>query len=118
MNTMEDEDFDYQVYTRETPPDPAKIQRGTAARARRLEAAMSRGAVRVEAGTLSQFEQLVGAGQDVEQVINRALREWLEAQGLRELLRAEIQSAVRQSMTALPSLTPSLTSNAEFAMVK
>jgi hypothetical protein len=39
---MEDDDFDYQAYTRETPPDPAKIRRGTADRQRRFDEAMMR----------------------------------------------------------------------------
>lgn len=42
INAMEDDDFDYQAYTRENPPDPAKIRRGAADRQRRFNEAMMR----------------------------------------------------------------------------
>lgn len=42
MSAMEDDNFDYPAYTRESPPHPAKILRGTAERQRRFDAAMVR----------------------------------------------------------------------------
>lgn len=39
MSTIKDETFDYQAYTRENAPDPAKIQRGIEAREQRRKAA-------------------------------------------------------------------------------
>ncbi len=39
MKTTKKEDFDYQQYMREHPPDAAHIQRGTGARKQRFEAA-------------------------------------------------------------------------------
>lgn len=105
MNTMEDDAFDYQAYMRETPPDPAKIRRGTAARQQRLDAAIGRQAVRIDPDILQQVGQLTAEGQSPEQLINQALRQWLAADGLREMVRAEIQLAVRQSLsTTQPSL--------------
>jgi len=99
MSTMEDDNFDYQAYTRETPPDPAKIRRGTADRRQRFDAAMMRRAVRIDEDLLKELRQLVSEGQSCEQLINQALREWLLAKGMRELVRAEIQLAVRQSLS-------------------
>ena len=100
MSTMEDDTFDYQAWMRETPPDPAKIHRGTEARQRRVAAAMLRRAVRIDEDLLNQFHQLAAAGQSPEQLINQALREWLTAKGMSEMVRAEIQLAVRQSLSA------------------
>ncbi|NOT63103.1 MAG: hypothetical protein HOP19_23080 [Acidobacteria bacterium] len=96
----DNDDFDYQAYTRETPPDPTKITRGPAARELRRAAAMLQQAVRIDPATLEQFRQLAGNGQSCEQLINQALQEWLAAQGLKEMVRTEMQAAVRQSLSA------------------
>ncbi len=100
MSTTEDDNFDYQAYTRETPPDPAKILRGTADRQRRFDAAMTRLAVRIDEDLLQEFRQLATEDQSHEQLINQALREWLSAQGVKELVRAEIQQAIQQSLSS------------------
>lgn len=107
MNTMTDENFDYPAYTRETPPDPAAIRRGTDARQQRFDAAMMRLAVRVDEDVLQQFQQLAAEGQTAERLINQALREWLSAQNVKELVRAEIQRAVQQSLAAAQTNTTS-----------
>ncbi len=100
MSTMEDDNFDYPAYTRETPPDPAKILRGTAERRQRFDEAMMRLAIRIDEDVLQQFHQLAAERQSVERLINQALREWLSAQGMKELVRAEIQRAVQQSLSS------------------
>jgi len=100
MRTIEDDNFDYRAYTRETPPDPAKILWGTAERRQRFDAAMMRLAIQIDEDVLQQFHQLAAEGQSVERLINQALREWLSAQGMRELVRAEIQRAVQQSLSS------------------
>lgn len=105
---QDNDDFDYQAYTRETPPDPTKITRGPAERELRRAKAMLEQSVRIDPATLEQFRQLAGHDQSCEQLINQALREWLAVQGLKEMVRAEIQAAVRQSLSAatLQSNTP------------
>jgi hypothetical protein len=81
--------------------------RGTAERQRRFDAAMSRLSVRVDEDVFEQFRQLTTEGQNVERLINQALREWLSAQGMKELVRMEIQRALQQSLsTALTDMTP------------
>ena len=100
MSTMENDTFDYQAYTRETPPDPAKIRRGTADRRQRFDAAMTRLTVRINDDVLQQFHQLAAEGQSSEQLINQALREWLAARDMKELVRAEIQRAIQQSLAS------------------
>jgi hypothetical protein len=107
---MENNDtFDYQANMREVPPDPSKIHRGPAERERRrAEAALRYQHVRIERENFEQFQQIAANGQNAEQLINQALREWLAAQGIKEMVRAEIQSAVRQTLSAaaLQSSTP------------
>ena len=97
MSTINEDDFDYQAYMRNNPPDPTKINRGLEARRQRLAAAMKRPAVRVEQEILAQFQELVAPGQSAEQAINQALREWLAAKDLKEMIRAELQDAVHQA---------------------
>lgn len=91
MNTIKDHDFDYQAYTRKTPPDPAKIHRGTEARQQRFDAAVARRAIRIDEDVLVQFQQLAPQAQDCEKMVNQALREWLSAKGVKELVREELQ---------------------------
>lgn len=104
---MEEIAFDYQAYMRKTSPDPSQIRRGVAVRQQRLNAAIERKAVRIDSDILEQFGQLTAEGQGAEQLINQALRQWLAAGGIREMVRAEIQLAVRQSLFAAP-ISPEL----------
>jgi uncharacterized protein (DUF4415 family) len=101
MNTIKDDNFDYQAYMRANPPDPTKIQRGTEARRQRFEAAIMKFAVRIDEDILEQFRQLVPPGQGYERVINQALREWLSAKGVKELVRAELQQAVQRAISTI-----------------
>ena len=107
---MSDNDFDYQAYTRENPPNPARINRGKEARERRRAAAVIRPAVRVEQEILAQFQELAAPGQSAEQAINQALREWLAAKELKGMIRAELQDAVHQAFVQVrldfPQLKP------------
>ena len=97
MNTTNDDEFDYPAYTRNNPPDPTKIRRGIEARRQRVEAVMKRPAVRVDEDILAQFQENLSPGQSAEQAINQALREWLSAQDMKELIRTELQDAVHQA---------------------
>jgi len=79
MSTIKDKDetFDYQAYTREHAPDPAKIQRGLEAREQRRKAATPKTVVAIEDDIITEFKQLVPQEQEYRQLINQALREWL-----------------------------------------
>lgn len=97
MSTINEDNFDYQAYMRNNPPDPTKINRGLEARRQRLAAAMKRRTIRIEEDILNQFQEIVPPGQGAEQAINQALREWLAAKDLKEMIRAELQDAVHQA---------------------
>ena len=95
MSTIKDEDFDYQTYMRENPPDPSKIQRGLKARKERMEAALKKLSFRIDKDIIDQFQQLVSPGQDCGKLINQALREWLSAKGVKDLVRTELQQVLQ-----------------------
>ncbi len=97
MSTINEEDFDYQAYMRDNPPNPAKINRGPEARERRRAAAMMRPVIRVEQEILAQFQELATPGQSAEQAINQALREWLATKELKEMIRSEVHDAVQRA---------------------
>jgi uncharacterized protein (DUF4415 family) len=101
MSTIKkDEDFDYQTYMRENPPDPAKIQRGLEARRQRFEATMKKLSVRIERDIFDQFQKLASPDQDCGKLINQALREWLSAKGIKELIRTELRQVVRSEFSS------------------
>ncbi len=104
INTMEDETAVYQAYMRENPPDPAKIQRGPEARERRrqrmIEAAAKRPTVRLDEEVAKELQQLMAEGLTYDQVVNQALREWLVAKEMKELVREELQHAFQQVISA------------------
>ena len=103
MNTIKEEGFDYQVYTRDNPPESSKIRRGTKARRQRFEAAQLMSAIRIDEDILEQFRQLTPQGQNYEKLINQALRERLSARTVKELVREELHQVVQ---TVLSSIQP------------
>jgi hypothetical protein len=50
---------------------------------------------------VAEFKQLVPQEQEYRQLINQALREWLIAKDVKELVRAELQKAVRQALSSV-----------------
>ena len=97
MSTINDDNFDYPAFVKNNPPNPENIRRGIAARERRVEAVMKRPVVRVETEIFSRFQEIAAPGQTAEQIINLALREWLSAKDLKEMIRGELQEAVQQA---------------------
>ena len=100
MSTIKDEDFDYQTYMRENPPDLTKIQRGPEARRQRFEAATKKLSVRIEKDIFDQFQKLASSGQDCGKLINQALREWLTAKDIKKLIRTELRQVVRDELSS------------------
>ena len=74
---MQNENFDYQTYMREHPPDISKIERGAEARQRRLKAAMKKVSVRIERDIFDQFEKIATPGQDSSNLINQASQHYI-----------------------------------------
>ena len=103
MSTIKDNDFDYPAYFRENPPDPTKIQRGIEARERRRKAATPKTIVSIEDDIIAEFKQLVPHEQEYQRLINQALREWLSAKDVKELVRTELQQVVQHALALIQS---------------
>lgn len=100
MNTIKDKEFDYQAYVKKNSPASEQIRRGPEARQQRFEAARTRFTIRIDEDILEQFKQLAQQEQGYEQLINQALREWLSARDVKELVRGELQQIVRQALSS------------------
>lgn len=98
IDTIRDKEFDYQSYMRENPPDPSQIHRGPGARKQRLEAARMKSSVRIDEEILDQFRQL--SSDSYENLINKALREWLAAKGVKELVREELPNIIQETLAS------------------
>jgi len=107
MPTINTPEFDYQTYMKEHPPDPSKLQRGPAARHQRRATAKGRITIWIDHEVLDQFKQLVPDGQGYQRLINQALREWLTAQGVKELVRESLQEMTTQVVSALSKASAS-----------
>ena len=101
MPTSKTADFDYQTYMRQHSPTSAQIQRGHAGREERRDIAKTKITIRIDADIIEQFKQLVPDGQGYQRLMNHALREWLTAQGVTELVREELQTLTEQVMASL-----------------
>ncbi len=113
MNTIKDNELDYPAFFRENPPDPAKIQRGVEAREQRRKAATPKTVVGIDDDIIAEFKQLVPDEQEYRRLINQALREWLIAKDVKNLVRAELQHVVRQALSLIESKVESSKSNIE-----
>lgn len=107
MPTTKDTAFDYQTYMRQTSPAPTQIQRGAKARHERREMAKSKITIRIDSDILEQFKQMVPDGQGYQSLINHALREWLVAQGIKDLVREELKAMTAQVVASLRDIPPS-----------
>lgn len=94
MSTNKKE-LDYQAYMRQTAPDPGK-RSGLKERERRreLKAQKEKITIRLDQEVLDEFRRLVPEGKGYQNLINQALREWLAAQGVKELVREELTGLV------------------------
>jgi uncharacterized protein (DUF4415 family) len=101
MPTTKDIEFDYQTYMRRNPPEPRRIRRGLQARQQRRDQAKSRITIRIDTDILAQFKQLVPDGQGYQRLMNQALREWLSAQSIQELVHRELKAMAAQMVALL-----------------
>ena len=101
MPTNNTTDFDYQTYIQQHAPSAGQMQRGHAGREERREVAKTKITIRIDADIIEQFKQLVPDGQGYQRLMNHALREWLTAQGVTELVREELQALTAQVMASL-----------------
>ena len=101
MSTTKDNVFDYEAYARRNSPESTRIQRGPDARRRRFEAAKTRRTIYIDGDILEQFRQLAPENQRYVTLINQALREWLFANDLKDLVREELQQMVQKALVSI-----------------
>lgn len=90
MSTTDRQEFDYYTYMQTHEPDVSRLHRGPDARERRFKEATMKDRVRIDADILEQFHQRTPDGENYQDAINHALREWLSAQNVKELVRDEV----------------------------
>jgi uncharacterized protein (DUF4415 family) len=101
MNITRDNEFDYQAYMRDNSPDFVRMNRGSDARQKRREVAKTRITLRIDTEIVEQFKQMIPEGRGYQRLINQALREWLAAQGVKELLQEELPSILSQAVLSI-----------------
>ena len=77
------------------------MQRGTVGREKRREVARHKITIRIDADIIEQFKHMAPEGQSYQSLMNQALREWLMAQGVTELIREELQALMAQMKVSL-----------------
>ena len=99
MSTNKDKDRDYQAYIRENAPNPDK-RSGIEQREerRKLVALKTKITIRLDSEILDEFKRLAPEGKGYQNLINQALREWLSAQGVKELLREELTGIMAEAV--------------------
>jgi uncharacterized protein (DUF4415 family) len=107
MSTTKDMTDDYQTYMRQTSPEPGQIQRGLEARHKRRNRAKSAITLRIDTDILEQLQHMVPDGGDYQGLVNQALREWLDAQGVQGLVRAELKAMTAQVIASIRNILPS-----------
>lgn len=107
MNTRKEKNLDYQKFMKKGVIDRAAINEGPRARQKRMEAAKTRITIRIDAELIEQFKLLVPEGRGYQSLINVALREWLAARGVRELVHDKISEVVDQAVASIKTATQS-----------
>lgn len=102
MSTTTDPDRDYVEHVRKQMPDRRQMTRGPQERRQRhVAATKERVTIRLDADVLRSFRELTGHpdGKGYQTLVNQALRDWLMAQGLNELVREEVRRALQESLS-------------------
>ncbi len=103
MSTTKDKEFDYQEYMRESEPNQL-LQKGFEERKERREAAKTRITIRIDEEVLDEFKRMVPNGRGYQGLINIALREWLIAREVKELVRGELEELVSKAVSSIESV--------------
>lgn len=100
-STTTDPDRDYVEHVRTQAPDRSHVTRGPEERRRRhAKATKERVTIRLDSDVLRSFRELTGdaQGKGYQTLVNQALRDWLMAQGLHELVREEVRRALNEEL--------------------
>jgi len=94
MSTKKKAEFDYRGHAKKKAPSSKLIRRGAKRRAKPVEIKKQRITIRIDEEILDEFRQLAPGGRGYQRLINHALREWLAARGVKELVRDELRDVL------------------------
>ncbi len=100
MNITENRNFDYQDYMKKKTPERDKIRRGKDERTKRREMAKTRITIRIDEDILHKFKELTPAGRGYQTLINQALKEWIDARSVKELIRKELPEILDKAVSS------------------
>ena len=103
MNTSAPEEFDYPRHVNQHGVEVKKVSRGTRAREMRRAGVKERITIRIDQDVLERFKELAPQGQGYQSLINEALRDWLSARGVKELIREELEEMTEKVVSAIQS---------------
>jgi uncharacterized protein (DUF4415 family) len=103
MNTSAPEEFDYPRHVKQHGVEAKKVSRGTRAREMRRAGVKERITIRIDQDVLERFKELTPQGQGYQSLINEALRDWLSARGVKELIREELEEMTEKVVLAIQS---------------
>ena len=101
MSTKTEKDIDYQEYMRSNDPNPEHD--GLERRRKRRDSSKQRITIRLDEEVLAGFRKMVPEGRGYQKLINQALREWLAASEVKELVREELSSLVERAVYSIES---------------
>ncbi len=108
MGPTTESEFDYVEHIRSQAPDRAGMSRGPEERsARHARPGKERVTIRLDSVIVEAFKELTGepGGKGYQTLVNQALRDWLMARGVHELMREEIRRVLREEL-ARPEAQP------------
>lgn len=108
MSTNNKNEPDYEAYLQHTPPEPEK-RSGLKEREQRrlLKTQKEKITIRLDQEVLDEFRQLAPEGKGYQNLINLALREWLSARGIKELVKEELTEFIGVAVESIKHATAS-----------
>lgn len=101
MSIKKGKDFDYQEHMRKNPPNPDKLT-GYKERQERHRTIMKKKlSIRLDTDVVERFKELSGEGSGYQSLINKALREWLDAQSVHELLKEKLPELMKEAVKVM-----------------
>lgn len=107
MSTTKGKEPDYEKHMKERAPNRTKRTGMEEREARRRRSVgKERITIRLDEDVLEEFKRLVPEGRGYQNLINQALREWLSARGVKELLREELPDLLLKSIAKAEGKEP------------
>jgi uncharacterized protein (DUF4415 family) len=103
----------YQAYMQQTVPNRNKKSGLQEREARReFKTQKEKITIRIDQSVLDEFKRLVPEGKGYQNLINQALREWLAAQGVKELVREELNGLVGLAVESIKDVSEEISKQA------